>query len=306
MKIKLVILTVSAFVAAVAITLGFAFYDDEASVEVAADESEDTEEEAKPINEDDYEVATSDAAYMEDCTNTVVAEAFTFNFPEALRRAESERVPIVVVAGSSECGFCARLRRTIKDEEFKRWIAGTGIYLVDANFDKKKRSYAQRLATEFVSDFPFTDKAGYPYVGVYWVGAKEGDKPVKMAFTGRRREMPVEIDKSIGVNFEKSLELLLGDYLRSIGRKNLHTDTSPLVKNINVKAEGPGTVAMKPADGAIIKGRYVKARLSAKADADHKFLYWKSPSGKRLKWNAVKPNLKYYELEEGVYTAVFE
>lgn len=244
--------------------------------------------------------------YVADCTNAVLPEVLTPNFPLARQMAETNAVPLILVAGTTGCEFCNRVRKVMRGEGFGKWIKGTGIYLVDANFDLTNRSYAQKQAIDFAVQSPFTNKAGYPYVVAYWRRSQDDANPVRIGFSGQRRQMPVEVDGSLEVNFLKSLEVLLGEYLKSVGRTDLHMATSPTVKKVSVAADGPGSVSMKPEDGQVLKGRSAKIRFSATAKPGHRFVHWLDPSGRKLNWGQRKGNLKYHEVDEGTYTAVFE
>ena len=236
-------------------------------------------------------------------TNAVRPEVWTTDFPAALARARAEHRPLLIRGGLTGCGGCVRMERHLDDKYFGRWVRDTGIYLTKFHTDKAKTSPGEAAAMDFLLGSKFLSLKNIPYVGVYW--PRLSNDEVRVGFCFQRAAMPGGEHASMSVEFTRSLDILLADYLKTCGRRATEEEMlAETRKKISAAAEGPGTVAVDPPDGLLACGKVVK--LTATPEPGCRVAGWKGPGGKMLKGKKSKTISVVYLLDEGTYTAVFE
>jgi hypothetical protein len=137
-----------------------------------------------------------------------------------------------------------------------------------------KRSYA------FITSVA-TKPPSFPYVCVYW--PKEGATNA-VVFTGRREYMKVkEHHRLLVMDFMSMLDDTLG-FAPAVqpGHKTLTEILKAATVRISSKAEGAGSVAMKPTSGVLHEGGTVA--LTAKPAKGSAFVCWKAPDGSVAGW----------------------
>ena len=241
-------------------------------------------------------VTTEDAAQQE-----VVPEVWTTRFPVALARARAEHRPLLLAGGLQGCGGCMRMERSLEDKIFKAWVKGTGAYLVRFRVNEAATSPDQGAAWTFYKELKLLGELQKPFVGVYWP-CPTGEE-VRVGFAYARGKMPGGSHPSLTVEYLKSLNLLLADYLTGLGsRPTIDQVLEASVKHISVACDGPGRISMTPADGRLVGGENV--RVVVRPDAGFVLEGWRGPDGTML---AHKKNMTLslpYQVEEGTYTAV--
>lgn len=235
-------------------------------------------------------------------TNAVQPGVWTTDFPAVLARARAEHRPLLIRGGLTGCGGCIRMEKHLNDRYFSRWIKDTGIYLAKFHTDEAKKSPEQAAAMNFLLESKFLTPKNIPYICVYW--PRLSNDEVRVGFSFQRAAMPGGAHASMSVEFTRSLDILLGDYLKTCGKRPTEDEfLAETRKKIAVAAEGPGTVAAEPEDGLLACGKTVK--LTATPAPGCRLTGWKGPDGKLLRGKRNKTLSIVYLLDEGTYTAVF-
>ncbi len=245
-------------------------------------------------------------AAEESATNAVpavAAEQWTTNFPAALKQAQAQRRPLLLLGGSSKCKLCTRTEDHFDNDVFRRWAQGSGIYLVNFHFNETNGVPHLDAAGRFLMSLPFKEQRGIPYVGIYW---PQGTNELRTAFTFHRSVDLGHDHVSLMGKFILVVDDILSDYFKQVkGRESLEQILAATAKRIAVACDGKGTVTMEPEDGKLESGQRVK--LTAKPGRKAKFAGWRGPNGRLLANGRSKSLTLYYDkTAAGIYTAVFE
>lgn len=229
-------------------------------------------------------------------------EVWTLDFPRALELSRAEHRPLLLLGGSRTCVLCKRAENVLDNPVFKRWIKGTGAYLVQFHFDDTNTVPASAAAANFLMDSPFVVNKGVPYVGVYW--PRSSGKEFRTAFSFQRNiKVLKEEHRSLQGKLILILEEMLADYLKTCGdRPSLEEALTDSAKRIEPAHTGEGVVKMIPADGRLRSGMSVK--LEARPARGWRFVSWRRPDGSTDKRKVL--HLAYSSAPEGVYTAIFK
>lgn len=236
----------------------------------------------------------------------VVAEEWTASFPEALECAKKEHKPIVMMLMSAKCTHCIRLRRVLFTESFKKWIAGTGIYLTYAVKEEVKSHPDQAKLSEFIDQLREKQKTyGPPFIGVYWPGTT--GNVVRTVFTGQRGTMPTSKEPLLIDEFVNALQNVLEDYFKSCPeRPRMAELIEKSGKQVMVLCEGNGSVTISPRSG-VVKEDGGHVTLMAKPGPSMMLYGWKDADGKFFPKQKTGNRLYVTsDMANGPITAVFK
>lgn len=228
-------------------------------------------------------------------------EVWTTRFPAALARARAENRPLLLAGGLLGCGGCMRMEQSLEDKIFRAWVKGTGAYLVRFRVNEAASSPDQGAAWKFYQESKLLGPLDKPFVGVYW--PRRGGEEVRVGFTYGRGKMPGGSHPALVVEYLKSLDLLLADYLKDLGpRPSVDQLLEVSVKRVAVACEGPGTVSMTPEDGRLVGGESV--HFTVRPASGYVVEGWRGPDGALLKRKRSSTLTIPYQSDEGTYTAV--
>ena len=239
-------------------------------------------------------------------TNAVVVEKWTQDFPAALARARNEKLPLFMIVDSKSCQYCRRFKKTILSEGFKKWLDGTGVYLVNAHFASTNYPPAGEAMCRFLLDSPEgPNLPGYPYVGVFW--EKPSGETIWTVFSGRNGRMKSQRRNSLLLELVSSLDTILTDHLASKPPRPTEDEMLAInVKRISVATEGEGHAKMHPSNGTLFDNG-VQIFLEAHPAKGWRFVGWRNPSGKMMRNHNINSKFKVtYDMQSGTYTAVFK
>lgn len=265
---------------------------------------------SRQAEKEETKVTEGDAALFDmsfpasDGTNTVVAERWTTDFPTALAEARKTHRPILMFAGEQDCRFCQLMEGTLTSKAFSRWVRGTGIYLTESHVNETNAHVAQHYQLEFLKALPHHGKLLFPCIGVYWPQARTNDD-VRLTFTARRGHMPGKKHAALIGEFVNSMDVLLGDYFGTLGRRpSLEEIMGYATRQINVKAADGSKVWMQPESGEQVLGSVVKLFVKPPASGLRKI--WLDPTGKPVPHQNNAVLVVNDDMPAGTYTIVFE
>lgn len=214
-------------------------------------------------------------------TGPVKPGEWNADFAAVRAAAERERRPMVLLHVGHRCLYCARLEKAISGEAFRLWREDRAPYMA---FVRSKASNDQaempKKSYDFITSIA-TKPPSFPYVCVYW--PKEGSTN-GVVFTGRREYLNVkEHHRLLVMDFMAALDDTLG-FAPAVhpGHKTLPEILKAATVRISSKAEGEGSVTMKPTSGMLPEGGTVA--LTAKPAKDSAFVCWKAPDGSVAGW----------------------
>lgn len=236
-------------------------------------------------------------------TNSVKIGTWTYGFTEALQVSRTNHHPLLIMAKAKDCPYCSRMEKALANPAFGSWARDAGLYLVRANLNETNSSPVQAQAVKFIRESKFEGEHSYPFIGVYW--PREKGEEVRLAFPGRRGQMPGgQRSTFLEAELVNAVKTVLADYFKQGPAASVKPFGDYLVKKIQVKSEGPGTVSMNPANGEM-KSKLATVHLTAVCNPGAVFKGWKGPDGRFQRQKAPKLGVKY-QMPGGVYTAVFE
>ena len=236
-------------------------------------------------------------------SETVRPEVWTSDFITALAKAKAENRPMIITGGSTGCGGCMKMERSLDDRAFQYWVKGSGIYLVRIHVNTAAKTPTQAEGLKFLKALPSEGKVSIPHIGVYWP-RKEGEA-VTAHFRYHRGRMPgAKRNPALTGELISALENVLGEYFKGSPRPKWDEVLAASKKKITVVADCAGEVATIPANGELVCGKSLKLLMKPKAGS--RFVGWKGPNGKIIEGHKSSSLNLQYSAAEGVYTAVFK
>ena len=139
----------------------------------------------------------------------VTPGAVSTDFAGSLAYAEANGVPLAVMWGNLNCGFCDKMKVAIESKEVAAWLAKHPILLVvkDEDPDSKNADYTK--AKSWIKGI--NEKlTSYPFLGFYW--KKSTGVAVREACTGRLGKLPNTKGNDLPTQLVNTLDDLFGDY----------------------------------------------------------------------------------------------
>ncbi len=274
-----------------------------------SDASPVAEEPVQPGEEASVEDAADEKAPVVSAAPTVEVRpgVWTGDFASAIASARAAHRPLLIFGAATKCTHCAQMKTAVYNAPFLKWAGSAGLYLVHATYRDARPVADQPPAIRFLEEeLKPTDRAGSPYMGIYWPRGEGGE--LRLAFAGRRGHMSGGDGGTLTAVLVRTLEKELAEYLTTVkGRISLQEAVSSTAVVVKPAIRGRGTVRMSPEDGRITDGKTVT--LKAVPERGAKFVKWIRPNGKTYyildKNNRPRTVKIQYGHHRGTWTAVF-
>lgn len=271
---------------------------------VATGKASSREESVVVVEEKADEEATVDVAAT---AGDVRPGVWTGDFASAIASARATHRPLLIFGAATKCTHCAQMKTAVYGAPFLKWAENAGLYLVRATYKDARPIAEQPPALRFLEEeLKPTDRAGSPYMGIYWPRGEGGE--LRVAFAGRRGHMSGGDGGTLTAVLVRTLEKELAEYLATVkGRISLQEVVSSTAVIVKPAIRGRGMVRMSPEDGRITDGKTVT--LKAVPENGAKFVKWLRPNGKTYyildKNNRPRTVKIQYGHHRGTWTAVF-
>lgn len=207
---------------------------------------------------------------------------WNLDFEGVKAASERERRPMVLMHVGEGCTFCNRLEKAASGMAFRLWREDRAPYMA---YVRARSSVSPTNVVGQSAEFVYsvaTNLPGYPYVCVYWPHAGATNK---VAFCGRRGKMGVKKQKLLVAEFMAALDDALSGWIDvSPGSHKPRSEfISAATRKVSARADGKGSVTMKPASGLLKEGDSVV--LTASPARGSVFYGWSYPDGHVAGWS---------------------